>query len=298
MTRLRPGGMSRELLPNTEPELSASDASVTLSAPGAAPERAIRRHHLLPIVESMIIPRLMASQSLRPRPAPARPDGAGAIAGECIQELAGLVLDPDSRRPYTYIDGMRACGVPMETIYLDLLGPTANYLGELWDEDICDFTQVTTGLVVLQNMLRSYSVSFQGDARLPCGRRILLSAFPGEQHTFGLSMVAEFFLRAGWQVWSQPAASKRELIRLVHADWFAVVGLSLARETRLDELGALIRNLRRRSLNRGLSVMVGGPVFVEHPDYVARIGADATAIDGRAATMQAETALKSSGATT
>ena len=34
--------------------------------------------------------------------------------------------------------------------------------------------------------------------------------------------------------------------------------------------------------------MVGGRVFTEHPELVASVGADATAIDGRQAPIQAE----------
>ena len=34
------------------------------------------------------------------------------------------------------------------------------------------------------------------------GRRALLVSVPGEQHSFGVTMVAEFFRRAGWDAWT------------------------------------------------------------------------------------------------
>ena len=37
--------------------------------------------------------------------------------------------------------------------------------------------------------------------------------------------------------------------------------------------------------------MVGGRIFVAHPELVARVGADATAIDGGQAALQAESLL-------
>jgi hypothetical protein len=37
--------------------------------------------------------------------------------------------------------------------------------------------------------------------------------------------------------------------------------------------------------------MVGGPAFNDHPELVALVGADATAVDGRQAALQAEALL-------
>jgi methanogenic corrinoid protein MtbC1 len=37
--------------------------------------------------------------------------------------------------------------------------------------------------------------------------------------------------------------------------------------------------------------MVGGPVFLAHPELVAMVGADATAADGRQAVQQAQRLL-------
>ena len=37
--------------------------------------------------------------------------------------------------------------------------------------------------------------------------------------------------------------------------------------------------------------MVGGPVFVAHPELAAYVGADGTATDGRQAVLQAESLL-------
>jgi methanogenic corrinoid protein MtbC1 len=39
--------------------------------------------------------------------------------------------------------------------------------------------------------------------------------------------------------------------------------------------------------------MVGGPLVLDHPEVVARVGADATATDARDAAVQAEKLLES-----
>ena len=114
---------------------------------------------------------------------------------------------------------------------------------------------------------------------------------PGEQHTFGIAMVAEFFRRAGWAVRSGPKTSQQDLLGTVRAEWFAVVGISVGSETRLEALTKSIRSVRRASRNKSIGVMVGGPLLVQHPEIAAFVGADATAVDGRQAVAQAQSLL-------
>ncbi len=45
--------------------------------------------------------------------------------------------------------------------------------------------------------------------------------------------------------------------------------------------------MRRASRNRGMSVIVGGPVFALHPERAAEAGADGTARDAREAPVLA-----------
>ena len=119
-------------------------------------------------------------------------------------------------------------------------------------------------------------------------RRILLVPAPGEQHTFGLAMVATFFRRAGWTVWSEPLACSNDLVGIVRNEWFSVVGFSLSCASRMEALATHIRRVRRASRNPAVGILVGGQVFLERPELVVLVGADATAVDGRQATLQAE----------
>ena len=134
------------------------------------------------------------------------------------------------------------------------------------------------------------------DIRRAAGRRTtarsgLLVAGPGEQHTFGLAMVTAFFRRAGWVIWSGAPSSPADLLSIVRGNWFQMIGFSLAYEGKLDALRAAIRGVRQASRNPCIRIMVGGPVFIEHPEFVAQIGADAMAVDGQQAVMQAEALL-------
>jgi methanogenic corrinoid protein MtbC1 len=51
--------------------------------------------------------------------------------------------------------------------------------------------------------------------------------------------------------------------------------------------------VRRVSRNRGIGVLVGGPLFVTTPDYGSSVGCDAVVVDGERAPDYAEALLAS-----
>jgi methanogenic corrinoid protein MtbC1 len=211
---------------------------------------------------------------------------------EQVAEFSQIVLARDVADAFAYIESLRSRGTSLEAVYLDLLAPSARYLGDLWEEDLADFTAVTVGLWRLQQIVRDLGSSFvQESDQREQGRRLLLAPGMGEQHSFGLFMVGEFFRRAGWDVWAQGASTSDELVEIVRREWFAVIGLSVACESHLEGLASVILRLRRASRNRSVGIMVGGRAFSEHPEFVALVGADASAVDGRQACLQAESLL-------
>jgi methanogenic corrinoid protein MtbC1 len=114
---------------------------------------------------------------------------------------------------------------------------------------------------------------------------------PGEQHSFGLMMVGEFFRRQGWDVHSATGAPGREIVGMLRQQWFSMVGFSMACDSRIDKLATLIREIRRASRNPHVGVLVGGKAFLDRPELTALVGADATARDGQQAVLKAETLL-------
>lgn len=287
-------GPRRGLAP--QPRFEETDQVPSERDPRRAPPSVVshdgpehRPAQLLRTIEVEIVPRLLLASRAASQCGFVAREECSLLDAETVEEFVGLILANDVVVASAYLEAMRARGVSLETLYLHLLAPAARRLGELWSADLCDFTNVTVALGRLQQALRELSPAFRDEvAPRQHGRRALLMPAPGEQHTFGLFMVAEFFRRAGWDVWGGPPASSNELTSMVRADWFDVVGLSVGCESRLDVLAAGIRAMRRASRNRAIGVMVGGPVFVEHPELVAFVGADATAVDARQAAEQAE----------
>lgn len=260
--------------------------------PGFRPAEAAndtRMSQLARTIEQEIIPRLMLAHRTAPEPL-VRPAGAAyVITADDVKQFAKLVLSHEEDIAFATIQTLRARDVSVEKIYLDLLAPTARYLGELWEEDLCNFTDVTVGLGRLQRVLRELSPALGHSVEHPSqGRRVLLLPSPGEQHTFGLVMVAEFFRRAGWDVTGGAWFDGVDAATLVKTEWFDVIGFSLGSAVHLPQLAASIVAVRQVACNRGLAVLVGGPLFGNHPGLVDEVGADGMTIDGSEAPSLAE----------
>ncbi|MGL4395388.1 MAG: cobalamin B12-binding domain-containing protein, partial [Hyphomicrobium sp.] len=128
----------------------------------------------------------------------------------------------------------------------------------------------------------------EGDAKPSSGRCALILPLPGEQHSLGVLIVEEFFRRAGWDVWAPLGINQADLLQLVGQERFDVVGFSVSGEGLLDRIASGIHDVRKASINPHVVVMVGGRFFNEHPEYVAKVGADVTDLDGSQAVTRLE----------
>ena len=241
-------------------------------------------------IEQEIIPRLMLAHRVAPGSAPQGSPAQARRLGEAdVKLFVKLVLAPDDEACSEGVRGFRAEGVSIESIYVDLLAPSARYLGLLWEDDLCTFTDVTIGLGRLQRILREQSPAFAGpESDMIDGRSVLLVPSPGEQHTLGLVMVGEFFRRAGWNVSGGAWTTGVDAASLVKAEWFDAIGLSLGAEIHLQHLTDIITLVRQVSCNRKIVVLVGGPLFGANPGFWEQVGADGMTIDGREAPLLAD----------
>ena len=243
-----------------------------------------RRALLTRTVEVAVIPELLA---LHRAPLAVTQPPTLIVEAADVARLVDLVLAQDEPAALAFVSAMHDRGAAHETLCLDLLAPTARRLGEMWESDDCDFAEVSIGLWRLQAALRALGNVSQASGARPAGARVLLVPLPGEQHTFGLSMVHDFFTRAGWDSWTGPVESSAELATMVRSHWVAMLGFSLACDEQLDAVRSEIRRVRSASRNPNIAIMVGGPGFSADPTLAAQVGADGTATDGRQAVLQA-----------
>jgi methanogenic corrinoid protein MtbC1 len=240
-------------------------------------------------IKTQIIPKIVLALRKAPKAAKQAEQGSPSA----VEQLATLALGNDDGAAFAYVAGLLAQGISVEAIFLDLLAPAARHLGTLWESDAADFANVTLAVSRLQRIMRRSGEGFMdGRDRGHGGESMLLTIIPGEQHSFGLSMVAEFFRRAGWNLCTGPFSSHQELISLVHNHWFDIVGFSVSSDRRLDELKKDIHDIRRDSRNRNVGIMLGGPMVIAQPGLVASMGADMMSADATTAPQQARSLIE------
>ena len=272
----------------------APELAPSFLAEAPMPTARDRMARIVRTIEQDIIPRLV--QAHRPHIALAAVPAAPAPRLVSTADVLGFVqqvLAPDDGAWQVLTDRLLADGMAVGDLYLHLLAPAAQELGRMWDEDLCSFTDVTVAVGRMQRVLRSLSPAFGHEVDHPQnGRRVLLVPAPGEQHTFGLAIVAEFFRRAGWEVVGDSETRTADPAALVRSEWFDVIGISVGSDARLDWLKSGISAIRNASRNRGIGVLVGGPSFAADRARVREVGADGTASDGQQAPVMAEQLLE------
>ena len=245
---------------------------------------------LMQFLESQIIPNLLkANESASPF---SSTDGLRTElpTEEEIAHFSALCIATNQDAPDIYVQSLMSEGLNSEAIFLHLFAPAARHLGFLWEYDLCDFTQVTIGLVRMQQLTLRLGIEFQKKRKLAMdGMRALFAPIPGSQHTFGVLMVSEFFRKEGWQVWMELGSSESTLLEAVAKDWFEVIGLSVGTETQVDSLREIIRRIRGCSANRQVKILIGGPLLVLSPDLYKEVGADGASADAASAVDLART---------
>ena len=245
------------------------------------------RAELSRVIEGEILPRLLLAHDCLARPEsgtpPPNPDRLD------IAEFARRLCGAEPGPAWEFIVAARRMGRTTSELFLEVLTPTARYLGKLWETDHCDFVEVTVGLRRLQEILWRLSPEDEAaGARIEEAPRALLLPTPGETHVFGVAIVEAFFRAAGWRV----KRGELDFAEDLASDWFDLVGFSLSGERHLDALARAIRAARAASRNPALFVLVGGPIFLDDAALVLRVGADGTASDAPGAVQLARSLLR------
>jgi methanogenic corrinoid protein MtbC1 len=209
-----------------------------------------------------------------------------------VETFAEIVLSDDIAAAVAHLEELRADGVAVESLVVDVIEPAATRLGDRWLDDRCDLAALTLSLTWLQQILRGYSAPLYREIGKPTHeRRILVAAAPGEQHVFGSVLAAELFYCAGWCVQRELAtsidtlacAAARERLDVVHLS----LSCALASSERVAPLARLIGVVRSASRNPGIRILVSGRVFKGNRRLASTVGADGVCAGARDAVARA-----------
>jgi methanogenic corrinoid protein MtbC1 len=224
--------------------------------------------------------RPLASVAATPISAPA--PASVAPSQDDVESFASVCAQGDRAACHQHAERLQAAGLHAEAVLTELVAPAARHLGQRWEDDTLDFASVTVGLVLMHELVHALGYGVH-DGPLVGGqvRRVMLASAPGSQHMLGLSIVSEFFRKAGWQVVLEVSPSRTELCRAVANEWFDLIGLSVGVDTQLAELPALVQQLRTASRSPMPPVLLGGPVFLQRDLAAEAFGAQAICRDAR-----------------
>lgn len=250
------------------------------------------RRELRDTILNRVLPRLSATGD---GPGAAGPGGALLPEAE-VAAFAEMALATAVPVLVERVEALRRGGLSLEDAALRLLAPAARRLGDLWVADRLSFLDVTVALGRLQGVMRALGAEFDAAAGGPAApRTILLAPVAGEQHTFGLSLVAAFFRRAGWSVTLEPRIGPDELLARARTERFTAIGLSVASDRHLPALAAQVEALRRATPGGSTKLLAGGPAFLLDPGLRGRVDVDLVASDAAEAVRGTEALLRARG---
>lgn len=234
---------------------------------------------LTEVIETQIIPRLVQAHRVSQSELDASTQGLG-ISPKQLATFVALSKSSQATETTQFIDELLHQGITTDRIFLELIAPAARQLGQMWEQDLCDFTEVTCGLVRMHEITHRLGFEYQNGPQLGGDvQRIMLASAPGSQHFLGMTIVSDFFRKAGWDVVIEISLSEKELVHAVSNEWFDVIGISCATEAQLKTLPGLIRALKAASGNPEPGVLLGGPIFTVQAHDARRLGADGICVD-------------------
>ena len=198
-----------------------------------------------------------------------------ALRGHALQLALACLQGREQTR--ACFQAWLAQGMALDTLYLQVLAPAARLVGQWWQADSVDFAHCTVGHSHLQDLLVEFSPQFLAQSSgyaAPAGHRALMMGQPNALHALGLMMLAEFFRRDGWSVTSASQMGRFEALSTVGNEAFDLVAISVSTQRELPALTKHIVQLRQRSLNPRVLIMVGGPMLAQDPHLAATLGAD------------------------
>ncbi len=227
-------------------------------------------------------------QQVEPLRMPAPTSAPSSVHEEQVMQFIAILLREDDQAALEFALGLTEKGMSADDLYEGVFADAARKMGEMWSTDDCSFYDVTVGTGRIHRLVREFSHQFQSEQRYPGGTgRILLACAADEQHSLGIALLAEFFVRDGWDVHIGPGLGSEGLLDKVRESEYDLLGFSVSVSGRISKLQQDIRRARQVSRKRDIQVLVGGQLISADPSLSQRIGADGYAVDARSAVREA-----------
>ena len=149
-------------------------------------------------------------------------------------------------------------GVPIRTLYLELLQRSLYEVGELWEKDRISVAREHLATAITELLLNLiYPRIFSDDHR---DRTAVVACVANEQHQMGARMVADIIELNGWNGYFLGANTlAAELLSFIREKQPDLLALSLSLHTNLPTLLMTVADIRQEFPK--LPIIVGGQAF-------------------------------------
>ncbi|MCU0905979.1 MAG: cobalamin-dependent protein [Rhodobacteraceae bacterium] len=166
---------------------------------------------------------------------------AGGVSQTQLSLFCDCLMGPDPARAMRFLEERQAEGTSHDTLCLEYLGAAAIWLGRQWDDSRLSFLDVTVAVGHLYALTRALRVPMAeagqgGDRR----RRALFATVPGEAHGLGITLAADMFRSAGWEIELRTGTDHDALVDDALRLQPPVIGLSLSAQNPLAALARLV----------------------------------------------------------
>lgn len=197
---------------------------------------------------------------------------------EEINKLTNLLLDTEEGSFELAITVLKTHGAPIDYIVLELIPAIARKLGKHWEDDSLSFADVSIGVNKLERVIHKLDFLFQANQlERQQNKAILVTGFPGSQHSLGSLIFANFLIYSGWQVHRPNQVNIDSIVYGVSSKDLQAVAISVGTSEQLEQLPNLINLLRQKSKNPKIIVLIGGPLYNIMPDAFDHIQAEVKA---------------------
>lgn len=206
---------------------------------------------------------------------------------ERIATLCDALLSDPHDAALDLVMAAQAEGMSADMLHLGYLAVAARELGLRWERDEIGFADVIIGAGRIYGILRHLREVFISARILRDDANIAaFVSVPGENHTLGVTMAADYMRRRGWQIDLKAGLGHDALVAELGSRRYPVIGISAGSSSMIFPLARLI--LALRVSNPEAWIMVSGAIVDQEPDLATLVDADAIATDAPSAEAQIE----------
>ncbi len=183
---------------------------------------------------------------------------SATIDSDMVEAFCDVILGYDPRAPLRFLEDKLARIVAQRSDLYEYIACASRQLGAKWETEEVSYLQVTVAAGKLYALVRAVGAGgAEFDFAPDRQKRALFASVPGEQHTLGVTIAAEVFRNAGWDISLMINPSHEDFIERAAATQPPVIGLSISNSDGLDRLARLVVSARMTLPNTIVAVAAG-----------------------------------------